>query len=252
MGFLKRLFGGTPQPREQLMHLRVMTFSEQRPDAALDIVGEASYQVPLDKLGGLRDERGPAVGSQSAIVAPEPANKFDRNAIAVYLRDNDGSMWKVGYLSRENAVAYGPVFRSLAPVVIGCPATLKGGWNRGGDRGTIGVVLNLGSPAELAAEIWLDTHPAALEHRWRGKLVAFTGDSGYAVSGVRLDRMGQQYLAQRAGCQTWPRVTKSVQVCVASQPEDETGNLRKAEGYGLELVREADFWVDLGFQLTPA
>ena len=42
---------------------------------------------------------------------PEPANKHDRDAIAVYIRESEGSMQEVGYLSRENALAYQPLFR---------------------------------------------------------------------------------------------------------------------------------------------
>ena len=39
---------------------------------------------------------------------------------------------------------------------------------------------------------------------------------------------------------------------MASHPDSETGNLRKAEEYGLETVRETDFWSALGLNLTPA
>jgi hypothetical protein len=162
-------------------------------------------------------------------------------------------MYKVGYLSRDNAILYGPVFRMLTGNAIFAPARLKGGWRRGADdQGSLGVVLNLGSPGELAAELWIDRLPPIRGHRWDGKLVAFTGESRFALGPVRLDHPGQQFLAQRAGCSTWPRVTKRVQVCVTSDPETETGNLRKAEDYGCELVPEWDFWPAIGLQLERA
>jgi hypothetical protein len=101
----------------------------------------------------------------------------------------------------------------------------------------------------LAAELWSDEHQASAGHPWRGRLVAFTGESRFRIRGIQLDREAQQFLATKAGCKTWPRVTKQVEVCIVSDPENETGNLRKAEQYDLELVREADFWAAVGFDL---
>ena len=67
---------------------------------------------------------------------------------------------------------------------------------------------------------------------------------------IPLDREGQEYVARRAGCDTWPRVTKKVHACVTADPNDLTGNLRKAEEYGLEIVREPDFWAGIGIPLS--
>jgi BRCA1 C Terminus (BRCT) domain len=81
------------------------------------------------------------------------------------------------------------------------------------------------------------------------RLVTFTGESDYAVQGVRLDHLGQQFLARKAGCTTWPRVTKRVQLCVTSDPETVTGKLGKAEEYGIDVISESDFWAELGLNL---
>jgi integrase len=43
---------------------------------------------------------------------------------------------------------------------------------------------------------------------------------------------------------------KSVDVCVAGHRDAETGNLRKAEQYALEIVPEPDFWPVLGLALA--
>ena len=71
----------------------------------------------------------------------------------------------------------------------------------------------------------------------------------HAIAGVQLDRFSQQNLARRVGCTTWPRITKKVQVCVASNVEQETGKLLKAEEYNLEIVPERDFWQGVGLSL---
>jgi NAD-dependent DNA ligase len=83
-------------------------------------------------------------------------------------------------------------------------------------------------------------------------LVAFTGESGFALGGVQLDRTAQECLATKAGCRTWPRITKQVELCVASRPEQLTGKLAKAEEYGIEVIGEADFWRGVGFNLARA
>ena len=77
-------------------------------------------------------------------------------------------------------------------------------------------------------------------------MVAFHGDSGFSAGPVPLDRAGQHHLAERAGCHVWPRITKQVRLCVVANPDHETGNLRKAEEYGIALIREAEFWRALG------
>lgn len=247
MGFLNRLFGNSQQ-----MSLQLTNFSRQRPDAELDIVGEASYQEAIEKVAGQLGPNGATVTSQTAVLVREPNNPKDANAIAVYLLEpaDPGTMQKVGYIARELAPGYGAVFGMLGGNGIMAPARLKGGWRRGpNDFGSFGVVLNLGSPGELAVELFLDQITAPQGHRWSGQMVCFTGASGFAIGPVALDRPGQEYLARATGCTTWPRITKKVQVCVTSSPDAETGKLVKAEEYGLEVVAEWDFWPGVGLQL---
>jgi hypothetical protein len=101
----------------------------------------------------------------------------------------------------------------------------------------------------LAAELWSDEHQASAGHPWRGRLVAFTGESRFRIRGIQLDREAQQFLATKAGCKTWPRVTKQVEVCIVSDPENETGNLRKAEQYDLELGSSPRSWCNRSSRL---
>lgn len=67
-----------------------------------------------------------------------------------------GQAWGVvGHLTREEAVAYRPLIDAVAAAghVVGCRASLTGGWDRGGgDRGNIGVILYLGAPRACADE----------------------------------------------------------------------------------------------------
>ena len=71
------------------------------------MVGESNYQAELWRIVGL--DRGAEVRhSIIAVLVPEPTNPYDSNAINVQI---DGSI--VGYLSRSDAVDYGPGLRSL-------------------------------------------------------------------------------------------------------------------------------------------
>jgi hypothetical protein len=59
---------------------------------------------------------------------------------------------RVGYLSCENALLYQPVVRWALGQdhYIAAHAYLTGGWDRGPrDKGTIGVLLHMGTPADL-------------------------------------------------------------------------------------------------------
>jgi hypothetical protein len=77
---------------------------------------------------------------------PEPANKFDQNAVAVFVKGK-----KVAYLARQHAAEYQNVLRSYKVGVekINCKAIIVGGWDRGGDdRGHFGIKLDLGWPPQ--------------------------------------------------------------------------------------------------------
>ncbi|MGQ0669703.1 MAG: HIRAN domain-containing protein [Actinomycetota bacterium] len=104
-----------------------------------------------------------------ALLIPEPANRYDPNAVAVCV---DGKI--VGYLSRDNAEVLQPAImvphrRHDRPVA--CRARIVGGWDRGaGDRGHFGVRLHL-DPADLGVD------PEDLDGDWE-EPEAHTGRSG--------------------------------------------------------------------------
>lgn len=267
MGFLRRLFGGQPAvtasappsivvpppPQVQRKPIRTIEFTEQRDDAWLDIVGEHAYETTLNEILAEHEPGEIPSVNREALVVTEPTNPWDPNAIAVHVIRLSGDADIVGYLSRENAVSYSPVLHAIAPGVIKAQAQVRGSWTGAGRTPMPpSVRLHLGSPGELAAEMWLDDNEPVADHRWTSKTVAFTGGSGYTILGIRLDRLGMEFLARHAGCEVWPRVTKSVDVCVATHPDHETGNLKKAAGYGVAIVSEADFWADLGLALDRA
>jgi hypothetical protein len=75
----------------------------------LEVSGESFYQNGLHKLANGRP--GLDKGWVSGFLLPEPSNKHDRNAVAVYLIDLDGAKpqaIQVGYLSRETSQELGP------------------------------------------------------------------------------------------------------------------------------------------------
>ena len=125
--------------------------------ARVDAVGESHYQGTLEAIAGGRTTDGVRNPDHLAALIPEPTNPYDPKAVReVIVPTKGGQAWgHVGHLSREDAVAYRPVIDAAAAVahVIGCRASLTGGWDRGhGDRGSIGVILALRTPAECAAE----------------------------------------------------------------------------------------------------
>jgi hypothetical protein len=248
MGFLRGVRGGG---KTSQLNLTLVDHRPRRPDAQVDVVGEEGYQHVLSRLGGTRDERGVANRRHPAILVPEPDNPRDENAIAVYLQDGDASITKVGYLRAADALAYQPLYRLIAPAVIRCEARLKGGWDRGGrDVGKIGVVVRLGKPIETMAEEIADRYPLRTDHAWRGQTVVFTGESWCGVMGLRLEKPTREFLAARARCRVATRMTKDVQLCVESMPDDDSATHRKAEQWGVPRVAEPEFWRTVGLHVT--
>ena len=90
----------------------------------------------------------PARHEATAALVPEPENPHDPNAIKVTI---GGTL--VGYLSRDDAVRYGPAVRLLRENgrVLACAAVIGG---RGPDSETanLGVFLQLPSPTEAEIE----------------------------------------------------------------------------------------------------
>jgi len=102
-----------------------------------NIVGESHYQGRLRNLSA-------SGRSFTALLMPEPTNAFDPNAIRVVAEGAD----TIGYLSKEDAVHYGPVFDLLAhhQRVGTCQARLTGG---AGEKRSFGVLLSLRDADEL-------------------------------------------------------------------------------------------------------
>jgi hypothetical protein len=228
----------------------VVTFTMQRPEAELPVVGEASFQTVLERFSGGRDEDGAIFRHHAAVLVAEPHNLYDRDAIAVRICDELGATDQIGYLSHDDAVAHAPILDLVSPAIPMSLVTLEGGWDRGpDDRGYFGAVLNLGSAAEMAAEWYYRRRPPTTDHRWSGMTVVFVGDSLHSIGDIRLDRAAQAFLAVRAGCSVEPYVGPSVQVCVTGRVEDKSIELRSARRARIHIVPEERFWHDVGCHL---
>jgi hypothetical protein len=270
VGFLRREFGSRStdvEVRADTPRQYSVPIFDAQPGARVEVVGESFYQSALDRAAGGRTEHGPVHVAHIAGLAPEPSNPHDPNAVVVQL---DGAT--VGHLSRTDAVAYRPVFEAVARMgypAIGCHATLTGGWDRGGgDRGSIGVVLHLGTPRELLGELGVEVpgvepspgrdiepeaplavvDPATL-HPLAGRSVCFTGESGCTIGGAPIGRATQEALAINAGLSVLPRVTKKLDILVVSPAVGTTGKVTKAVEYGIPCVEEATFWRAVGVRI---
>jgi hypothetical protein len=111
------------------------------------VSGESYRQASLRALAGERLRHGEDVFF-IAVLAPEPANPHDRNAVRVHIQGGA----QVGYLSRDDAAAYQPMTRILVAKHLAglCRAKLIGGTP---EKPSIGVVLSLASPEEVLAAL---------------------------------------------------------------------------------------------------
>lgn len=114
-------------------------------NVAFEVVGESNYQNALANLCGGREEES-ANFPCTATVIPEPENPYDPKAVRI---DVEGAT--VGYLSRKAARTFEPIAQELRArhATLTCPARVVGGWQRGFDAGSFGIVLNLPTPEEL-------------------------------------------------------------------------------------------------------
>jgi hypothetical protein len=249
MSFLKRLLGNQPPTVGRAYNVNY--FTRIRDDASLHVVGEA-YRQDLVALARAPQDGDlpeglppPPPGLFKAMLAQQPENPYDRNAIMVALWA--GHSWAMsGYLSRDDAAAYQPVFRHLAtvadsaaPPAIACDAALVS------ERGGTGVVVHLGTPGECAAELATEEREPA-EHEWIGMPISITGTGVTTVLGVPLDRPGQVMLARWGRCDPLPRLSKAAKVLVVADPGEVTSNLRRASEYGIPTIPEPDFLVTVG------
>lgn len=224
----------------------VVTFTSQRPEARLEVVGEASFQEVLERFSGGRDEDGAVFRHHAAVLVPELYNRYDHDAISVRICDELGETDQIGYLSHEDAVAYAPILDLVSPAIPMSLVTLEGGWDRGPyDRSNFAAVLNLGSPAEMAAEWYYHRRPLKTDHKWSGMTVVFVGSSPYSIGGIHLDRESQALLAAYAGCSVEPYVSPAVQVCVRGEDTGDPTELRSAKRRHIPIVQEGQFWQDV-------
>ncbi len=129
---LRRLFGGRPQDKP------VPVSDMGTGDFGQAIVGESHYQDQLRAIAAGRAEKGERVEFR-VVLMPEPKNKYDPNAVAVYT-ENGGI---VGHLSREDAEDYQPAITAFIKTrgkYPSCNAMMAGGR---GDKKTIGVWLDI-------------------------------------------------------------------------------------------------------------
>lgn len=132
---LQRLFNQRSAPRRMPA---ATTFGGHD---TLEVVGESFYQDALWLLvGGFHAER-VSQGCTAALL-PEPKNKHDANAIQVLIHG-----YLVGYLSRDDAVAYLPGLRRLMgnceTGYVALEGVIAGGGLREGGRiGYLGVFLH--------------------------------------------------------------------------------------------------------------
>jgi hypothetical protein len=150
LGFLRRLLGGGQQQPD-----RHSTWSPEQPPAwmhdgmkvelcegreDLEVVGEASYQDNLWRIvGGRHSPDGRVREEVYAVLAAEPDNPYDANAVAVWIQG-----LKVGYLSREDARRYRPGLLALEqqharPIALA--GVIAGGGMRADGPGRLGVFL---------------------------------------------------------------------------------------------------------------
>lgn len=247
MSLLRRLFGEKPSHQ---VFLTATYFKKTRDESSVEVVGEAYRQQdvlaarppgPSELPPGLPP---PPEGFYKAMLVPEPTNAYDRNAVLVSAWAG-GTWTQVGYLSRDDAVRYQPVFHHLGKALsdtspaITCDAALVP------ERDGTGVVLHLGTPGECAAELATDDIEPAT-HKWVGKTVVFTGQNQAKVCGVFLDRPGQLQLASWAGCVAIPRMTKKTDLLIVANADEPTANYIKAREYGTEIIDEVTFLTTIG------
>ena len=270
---LRRMLGGGEhdvQPSGPIsadaVRVRSLIF-DRSDDHVIDVVGESFRQGELGALAGARGQNGVERAEHVAGLMLEPSNPVDRNAIEVQING-----MRVGYLSRADAAAYHPVLERLERnrLMMGAPAILTGGWDRGGgDTGSIGVRLLVGTPAELwqemdtmlppepmpAATVPTPPVPIDVVTEWdgecEGRSVCFTGASTAHFQGEPITRAMQELLAAQHGLTVLPRVTKKLDILVISAGHQRTGKVKTAEAYGTVILEERAFWSKLGVRLDP-
>ncbi len=105
---------------------------------SVEVTGESHYQHALERLAGGRNEQGAHL-EVVALLAREPSNRWDKNAIRVEVQGET-----VGYIGRAECEGVQPLLRKLD--AQGRPAwvraTINGGWVNTNSSGSFGIVLD--------------------------------------------------------------------------------------------------------------
>ena len=131
------------RPALQTKAAKTKTRSFSRREFKVAIVGESHYLRTLRRAkDSVKDYNG--TGYINVILAREPANKFDENAIKVMTTDLE----TIGYLSRAKAKRYQKAFDVWANegYLIKCQAKLVGGTK---EKKNIGAWLDLETPKTI-------------------------------------------------------------------------------------------------------
>lgn len=110
-------------------------------DRTLDVVGESYHQDALLTISGGRRHYGGVELEAVAELVPDPTNPYDPNAVKVCING-----FTVGHIGRDDAVELRPTIDHSLDLhgQATCPATIRGGWDRGrGKVGFFGVTLRL-------------------------------------------------------------------------------------------------------------
>ncbi|WP_309666015.1 hypothetical protein [Tabrizicola sp.] len=109
----------------------------------LFLVGESNYQGALRSISGGHQEDGVKV-EKLALLVPEPANNFDKNAVFAMIDDK-----KVGYLSRDDAIEFHKSMKGVGKFgqIAAVDALINGGFTKkDGTKAHFGVRLDLSFP----------------------------------------------------------------------------------------------------------
>jgi hypothetical protein len=172
----------------------------------LEVVGEASYQDSLWRIAGAPSSPDDRVRvSVYAVLAAEPDNPYDVNAVSVWIQG-----LKVGYLSRDDARRYRPGLLALEqkhckPIALA--GAIVGGGMRADGPGRLGVFLDH-DPADFGLRPMTRPQPATAK-MWSGlsdALATDAADDSYDLSwmndlpadDLRAIRMLRQLLEREA------------------------------------------------------
>jgi len=76
--------------------------------------------------------------------------------------------------------------------------------------------------------------------------VCFTGTLNSTIAGAPITKAIAKTLAERAGSNVAPSLTKKVDMLVVADPATQSGKAKKARQYGTRIVAEAVFWKMIG------